>query len=134
MSFFQGILVVRDDIQQYMSFCQGILVVRDDIQQYACRSVRICGVKAEKKETNEDVEKVIKEILNDGEIKIPVHAMDRAHRIGKAKEDDKGNITQPIIVRFTWFRDRTVVYKTSKTINKFKYGVSLDLTTSRRTI
>ena len=30
-----------DDIQQYVSFCQGILVVRDDIQQYVCRSFRV---------------------------------------------------------------------------------------------
>ena len=73
----------------------------------------------------------VKGILNDAGIQLPEYAIDRAHRIGNTKEDGKSNITQPIIVRFTSFRARTVLYKARKSIkNKFKYDVSLDLTKS----
>ena len=62
----------------------------------------------------------------------PEYAIDRVHRIGNTKEDVKGNITQPIIVRFTSLRARTVLYKARKIIkSKFKYAVSLDLTKTR---
>ena len=70
-----------------------------------------------------------KGILNDAKIQLPSMQLTE---IGNTKGDGEGNITQPIIVQFTSFRARTVLYKARKSIkNKFKYGVSLDLTTTR---
>lgn len=70
-------------------------------------------------------------IIKDLEIDIPENAVDRAHRVGK-KKDVNGNVTQPIIVRFNSFSERTNFYKSRKAVkDRFKYGVSLDLTKSR---
>ena len=55
---------------------------------------------------------------------IPDSSIDRAHRIGRIQKGN-GKDIQPIIVRFTTFRDRTKFYKARK------YGVSLDLTVDR---
>ena len=59
---------------------------------------------------------------------IPHTSLDRCHRVGKKKTI--GNIeTQPIIARFTSFRDRTKLYRNRKNIkNKTKHTISFDLT------
>lgn len=105
----------------------------EDLQQYVRRpNLRIFGVKVEKNESSKDVETKVKRMISDANIEIPDEALDRAHRIERTKEDQDGNVTQPIIVRFSSFRDRTIVYKARKDIkNKFHCGVSLDLTKSR---
>ena len=60
---------------------------------------------------------------------MPVNSIDRAHRIGLRKKNDDGVEVQPIIVRFTSFRDRTIVYKARKDVKrKLNYGISVDLT------
>ena len=105
----------------------------EDLQQYVRRpNLRIFGINVEENETSRDVATKVKEMISDANIEIPDDALDRAHRIGRTKEDEDGNVTQPIIVRFSTFRDRTIVYKARKDIkSKFNCGVSLDLTKSR---
>ena len=105
----------------------------DDLNQYVRRpNLRIFGVSVKRNENSVDVERVVKKIIEDHEIDIPDSSIDRAHRIGKVKKYDDGSELQPIIVRFTSFRDRTRFYKARKDIkDSCKYGVSLDLTKTR---
>ena len=61
------------------------------------------------------------------EVDIPDVVMDRAHRIGPIKEDTTTKKkSQTIIVRFTTWRHRSMVYRARKKSKKFK--VHLDLT------
>ena len=102
----------------------------DDLQQYIRRpNIRIFGVSVPDKESSEDVEKLVKNLINKYGMDIPDSSIDRAHRIGRIQKGN-GKDTQPIIVRFTTFRDRTKFYKARKGIQE-KYGVSLDLTVDR---
>ena len=103
----------------------------EDLQQYVRRpNLRIYGVPVVIDETSDMVETKVKTILN--ELLDERITIDRAHRIGRVKEDDEGNKSQPIIVRFPTFRERTVAYRARKTLKQtHKYGVSLDLTKSR---
>ena len=67
---------------------------------------------------------------------LPISSIDRAHHIGKVVEsrNHPNQKVQPIIVRFTSFRDRTVFYRARKSIkDKSRLGVSVDLKTERYT-
>ena len=107
----------------------------DDLHQYIRRpNIRPDGIKKEKHETSKQVED---KIVNESRESFPEmfaygNPIDRVHRIGNATSDSKGNIIQPIIVRFTSFRDRTTVYRGRKDFKKkLNCGMSLDLTKSR---
>ena len=65
---------------------------------------------------------------------IPNEVVGRAHRIGPSYTDKNSNVEcKSVIVRFTTFRHRTMVYRAKK---KMKPGVSvkLDLMKSRHTL
>ena len=65
---------------------------------------------------------------------IPNEVVDRVHRIGPSYTDKNSNVEcKSVIVRFTSFRHRTMVYRAKK---KMKPGVrvKLDLTKSRYTL
>ena len=125
-------------------------------------SLRIFGVEVAENETAKDVEGKVLSIINESNIDIDVRGLDRAHRIGRKKTIKIKNInpsnfesteengidsvaesesqsesystftTQPIICRFTTFRDRTKIYRERKEIKKnLKYGIALDLTYER---
>ena len=102
----------------------------EDLQQYTRRqSLRIFGVKVDK---NEDCMAIVSELINKNKVPIPLSSVDRAHRIGKLTKNREGESVQPIIVRFTSFRDRTVFYKMRKDIRKSSgVGVVVDLTRER---
>ena len=102
----------------------------EGVQQYVRRqNLRIFGVPLEGNEPRDISAKVLK-IMSDANMDIPAKSIDRAHRIGKVKQEEDGSSTQPIIVRFSTFRDRTSCYKQRKNIRE-KYGVVLDLTVDR---
>ena len=107
----------------------------EELEQYTRRpSVRIFGIPTVKKETSRDVENIVKKILVDYNTDILATSIDRAHRVGKPKRNDKGVEIQGIIVRFTSFRDRTKFYQQRKIMKekgaKFS-SVALDLTAER---
>ena len=61
---------------------------------------------------------------------IPDAAIDRAHRIGKGYTDKKSNLScKSIIVRFTTFRHRTMLYRNRNKLKKAKF--KFDLTKKR---
>ena len=84
----------------------------DDLQQYIRRqNVRIFGVPVNKRETKDEIENLVKEMITDHGIS--EYSLDRAHRIGKIKKlvtDSETIEVQPIIARFTTFRDWTTLY------------------------
>ena len=132
----QEISDIRDshhEIQQHVTSLKAknieIESKLEDQQQYGRRqNVRIFGIPVKKDESLIDVEKSVKNLLT--KYGIPLGSLDRCHRIGKKKF---GRITtQPIIARFSTFRDRTLFYKKRKELKeKDKIGVSIDLTTER---
>ena len=84
----------------------------DDLQQYIRRpNIRIFGVSVPDKESSEDVEKLVKNLTNG--MDVPDSSIDTAHRIGRIQKGN-GKDIQPIIVRFTTFRERTKFYKARK--------------------
>ena len=106
----------------------------EDLQQYVRRpNLRIFGVPLGNKETSEDVVKIVENTIESNDLNIPLSSIDRAHRIGNVFNSGEGINkvrTQPIIVRFTTFRDRTKYYRARKGMRE-KFGISLDLTADR---
>ena len=82
----------------------------------------------DKDESGESCLRKIKTLLKDElEVDIPDMVIDRAHRIGPIKQNPTTNKkSQTIIVRFTTWRHRSMVYRARKKSEKFK--VHLDLT------
>ena len=91
---------------------------KEELEQYGRRlCLRINRVPVKSDETSDDVLKYVKEIFDEGELDIPYTVVDRAHRIEPEYSDYKTKKKcKAIIVRFTTFRHRTLVYRTRKKI------------------
>ena len=91
---------------------------KEELEQYGRRlCLRINRVPVKSDETSDDVLKYVKEIFDEGELDIPYTVIDRAHRIEPEYSDYKTKKKcKAIIVRFTTFRHRTLVYRTRKKI------------------
>ena len=89
----------------------------DDLEQYG----RILDVDGDDSETSDVFDKCT-ELFNKLELDIPGACIDRAHRIGKKTP---GRV-RPIIVRFTTWRHRTMVYRNRKDCVNCR--ITLDLT------
>ena len=102
----------------------------DDLEQYGRRQcLRLNGMPPEKDETAEDVLEKVKKALDDAEVLIPDNIIDRAHRIGSVYKDrDTGEDAQSVIVKFSTFKHRSIVYRARK---KLKLIVRPDLTKRR---
>ena len=119
----------------------------DDLKQYIRRpNLRIFGVPLSPGEKSENVNELVETMVTSAGIHSS--SIDRAHRVGRItarqitkdvvnSDDDevveKTTIKyQPIIVRFTSFRDRTLFYKARKQVKeRFSCSISLDLTAER---
>ena len=117
-------------LQQQIESLKEVNIVnshkQDDIEQYGRRlCLRIQGIEEQDNETAEDVFSKVEEIIKESECVIPSNVIDRAHRIGSKPEGKNG---KSVIVRFTTFRHRTLLYRARKRLN---VKISLDLTTSR---
>ena len=94
-------------------------------KQYSRRTcLRITNIPCEKDETSEKVLEKIKRLLNEAGVDIPDSNIDRAHCIGPKKEKK-----QAIIVKFTTFRHRTLLYSARR---KLKNGVKLHIDLSKK--
>ena len=104
----------------------------EELEQYGRRlCLRIDGVPSEEKETSEDVLKKVMTLCSDAEVDIPDMAFDRAHRIGRAYNDKGSNKNcKSIIIRFTTFRHRTMLYRCKKKMSK-NVRIKVDLTKKR---
>ena len=96
--------------------------------------LEINGIPLKTGEKEQDLrERVHKEITSMG-LNIPQEAIDRIHRTGKKFEsddrDEDGNVTgvsikQQVIMRFTGWRSRTMVYRARKKSKSLRFKVDL---------
>lgn len=105
----------------------------DDNEQYNRRSsLRIVGIplpQSGNEKSNESLDKV-KLVFNDlPDVNIPNCSFDRAHRIGRKVENIDGVEKQQMIVKFTTWRHRSMVYFNRKNLRNHK--VYIDLTKRR---
>ena len=106
----------------------------EELEQYGRRvCLRIDGFQTEKDEKPNDVLEKVKSVWSEAGIDIPDAVIDRAHRIGPTYKDHVTKVEmKSVIVRFTTFRHRTILYNARKIIKeKFKLKVKLDLTRHR---
>ena len=96
----------------------------DDLEQYG----RILDVDGDGSEISDDVLDKCTALYNKLELDISGACIDRAHRIGKKTP---GRV-RPIIVRFTTWRHRTMVYRKRKDCVNCR--ITLDLTKTRMDI
>ena len=76
----------------------------------------------------------VTEMWSEAGVEIPIEVADRANRTGPSYTDENSNVEcKSVIVRFTTFRHRIMVYRAKK---KMKPGlrVKLDLMESRYTL
>ena len=119
-------------LQQHISTLkQQTITKTEELEQYGRRlCLRIDGVPTAKCETAEDALNSVKSEIEESGLIIPEVVLDRAHRIGKTYIDSETNEEKSsVIVRFTTFRHRTMVYKQRKQIKNVK--IRLDLTKVR---
>ena len=104
----------------------------DDNEQYNRRlCLRINGlppVAEGESETSEMCLEKVKNVFKELEVDVPDAVIDRAHRIGSPRIV-KGKKIHQVIVRFTTWRHRTLVYRARKKCPK--YRIKLDLTKRR---
>ena len=85
-----------DVLEGKISFLENSITLQnrhvDDLEQYGRRQcLRLYGIQTAEKETADDVLVKVKEVVSELGVEIPDSAFDRAHRIGRVYEDDKGN-------------------------------------------
>ena len=90
----------------------------DDLEQYSRRNcIKITGVSENKDENSDDValNVINKLILGPEKISISIDKIERSHRVGKPR----GNRPRDIIVKFTSYRDRALVYAKKSNLKKY---------------
>ena len=90
----------------------------DDLEQYFRRNcIKITGVSENKDENSDDValNVINKLILGPEKISISIDKIERSHRVGKPR----GNRPRDIIVKFTSYRDRALVYAKKSNLKKY---------------
>ena len=104
----------------------------DDNEQYNRRlCLRINGIPPVadgESETAEMCLEKVKNVFKKLDVEVPDTVIDRAHRIGKPRIV-KGRKVHQVIVRFTTWRHRTLVYRARKKCPNYK--IKLDLTKRR---
>ena len=102
----------------------------EELEQYGRRlCLRIDGVPTKANESSDDVLDSVKSLFKEAKVDIPESIIDRAHSIGSRYLDaSSNNYCKSIILRFTTFRHRTMLYRAK---NKLKRDVRIDLTKSR---
>ena len=101
----------------------------DNNEQYSRRcSLRINNVPLpdSDNESADDVFEKVKGLIEECELDIPDNVIDRAHRVGKQIMATDGTRKQQVIVRFTTWRHRSMLYKNRKKLSNAK--VYIDLT------
>ena len=113
-------------IERHISLLQNNV---DENEQYSRRlCLRINGIPPVPEGQNESSESClekVKNVFNELGVDVPDVVIDRAHRIGRPRIV-QGKRVHQVIVRFTTWRHRTLVYRARK--NCAKYKVKLDLT------
>ena len=105
----------------------------DEAEQYQRRlCLRINGIDLpsndDTKETSDGCLAKVQDVFENLGLSIPPNVIDRAHHVGR-EILLKGKKVRSMIVRFTTFRHRSMVYRARKNSNQYK--IKLDLTKRR---
>ena len=111
--------------------CQKLLLKKvDDAEQYTRRlNLIVRGVPVLKSSSDNDIRQLVISELRRLQIPISDSEVDRAHRIRKPYKDDKGKMQVPIIVRFTSWFARNLVYEKRR---QSQFYWSADITERRQ--
>ena len=108
---------------------------QDESEQYSRRlCLRIEGIEPAKDEKAEECFEKVKKLFSSLNVDVPDLAIDRAHRIGEAFINNKKESVHPMIVKFTTWRHRSMVYRARDKSKSAKQKIRLDLTKSRYNI
>ena len=131
----ESIQITQNHVSEHLRLKEENNKLKDKVEgleQYGRRpNLRIFGLPLPAKETSDEVRRKVAKLISDSDIEVPVSSIDRAHRIGKVTKNKSDQNIQPIIVRFSAFSDRTLVYRGPKKIKEKNLGISLDLTFER---
>ena len=124
---------MQDKISVLESHINHLAKSNDEVEQYQRRlCLRINGIDLpsddDVKETSEECLAKVQEVFEDLGLSIPPNVINRAHRVGRVIML-KGKKVRSMIVRFTTFRHRSMVYRARKKSNQCK--IKLDLTKRR---
>ena len=111
----------------------------ESLEQYGRRTcLRLIGIPPPENgnETGEDCLKKVQHLIQELAVDIPSSCVDRAHRIGKPFKRRDGSTAQTIIVKFTTWRHKTLLYRkrNNEICKNKKLQMYLDLTKKRNGI
>eukprot|EP00795_Rhopilema_esculentum_P010179 gene10179-18849_t len=110
------VAVLKRDISQ-------LQIVKDNLEQYQRRlCLRISGIDLPPhgmKESADDCLDKVKHVFAELGVKVPEEVIDRAHRVGKAT-DQNGKSGWQMIVGLTTWRNRTMIYRGRKNVTKYR--------------
>ena len=131
----QDKVLLQNQVQELKNVNNKLGNYCDELEQYGRRvCLRVDGVPVEENETAEDVFKKVETLCQEAEVNVPESALDRAHRIGHEYYDRSTKTKcKSIIIRFTTFRHRTLLYRARKKI-KNNVRIKLDLTKKRYSV
>jgi uncharacterized coiled-coil protein SlyX len=113
----------------------SLMTASEETEQYSRRlCLRINGIPLppnEDEETAEEVRQKVKRVITECGLSIPDEVIDRAHRIGKGRVI-AGKRCRQVIVRFSTFRHRTMLYQAR--IRTKNHRIYLDLTKHRKQV
>ena len=114
---------ILEDKVAVLESCIEQLAKNIEVQEQYNRRLclRISGIKVPRsgKETAEESVEKVNAVFKELKVDIPDAVLDRAHRNGKPKMVGKMKVHQ-MIVRFTTWRHRTLVYRARKNSKKYK--------------
>ena len=122
-----------EQLEGHVSILQNTVKIlkreQESSEQYSRRlCLRFDGIPPEKDENADDSLEKVKTVFNDIGVVIPDSVLDRAHRVGRPYINKDNEKVHPMIVRFTTWRHRTLVYNARK---KSNIRIYLDLTKQR---
>ena len=123
------VCMLQEHVQNYQKQVNELKDNQDKLEQYGRRlCIRIDGVPMVENETSNDILQNVKSIIDESSSEIQDVAIGKAHRIGKACTDKTSGVKcKSIIIRFTTFRHRTMLYHNRKNLKR-NVKVKLDLT------
>ena len=124
-------------LQQHVNTLkQGNIKLQNQVEENEQYNRRMClqidGVPSCEKESAEEVLDKVRDLVKEADVIFPDFGFDRAHRIGPVMKDISSDTqkVKGIIVRFTSFRYRTMIYRSKISLGS-KVKIKLDLTKSR---